>query len=349
MGPAGPRDDRTLADEPVALRHCVDFRTTNMTPQRWERIAELYEAALAAKPESRASLIAAATAGDDALRREVESLLAQDDAPVLIDNPVLEAAALMLDAEATLEPNTLLGPYRIDSFIGGGGMGHVYRATDTRLHRTVAVKVLPDVVTGDPQFRARFEREASTVAALAHPHICTLHDIGTSDGVEFLVMEYLEGETLAARLERGPLPVDQALRWAIEIADALSVAHRCGIVHRDLKPANIMVTKTGTKLLDFGLAKPSAASATPAGAPAALTEQGMILGTFQYMAPEQLEGRETDARTDIFAFGAVLYEMVSGKKAFEGKSQAGVAGAIMHAEPAPISGVARSRLGWSVS
>ena len=237
-----------------------------------------------------------------------------------------------------LSPGTSLGPYQIDAPLGAGGMGEVYKATDTRLDRTVAIKVLPEHVASDPDLKQRFEREARTVAALNHPHICTLHDIGSQDGIDFLVMEYLDGETVAQRLEKGALPLDQALQIAIDIADALDKAHRQGIVHRDLKPANIMLTKAGAKLLDFGLAKlkpPEQAgglSALPTQ-PADLTQQGAILGTFQYMAPEQLEGQEADARTDIFAFGAVVYEMVTGRKAFEGKSQASLIGAIMSSDP----------------
>ena len=241
-----------------------------------------------------------------------------------------------------LSPGTSLGPYKIESPLGAGGMGEVYRATDTRLDRTVAIKVLPEHVAQDPDLKQRFEREARTVAALNHPHICTLYDIGNQDGIDFLVMEYLDGETLAQRLEKGALPLDQALQIAIEIADALDKAHRQGIVHRDLKPGNIMLTKAGAKLLDFGLAKlkpveqSTGLSALPTqGAP--LTQEGSILGTFQYMAPEQLEGQEADTRTDIFSFGAVVYEMVTGKKAFDGKSQASLISAIMTANPVPIS------------
>ena len=221
-------------------------------------------------------------------------------------------------------------------------MGEVYRARDTRLDRTVAIKVLPEHVAADPDLKQRFEREARTVAALNHPHICTLHDIGSQDGVDFLVMEYLDGETLQQRLEKGALRLDQALTVAIEIADALDKAHRQGIVHRDLKPGNIMLTKAGAKLLDFGLAKlqpvqqAGALSALPTQ-PADITREGSILGTFQYMAPEQLEGQEADSRTDIFAFGAVVYEMVTGKKAFEGKSQASLIASIMHVDPPAMS------------
>ena len=226
-----------------------------------------------------------------------------------------------------LAPGTTLGPYRIDAPLGAGGMGEVYKATDTRLDRTVAIKVLPEHVASDPDLKQRFEREAKTVAALSHPHICPVFDVGEQDGINFLVMEYLDGQTLAQRLEKGALPLDQALTIAIEIADALDKAHRQRIVHRDLKPGNIMLTAAGTKLLDFGLAKLKPAAEGAAGLTAlptqsaGLTVQGTILGTLQYMAPEQLDGKEADARTDLFAFGAILYEMVTGKKAFEGEGQ----------------------------
>ena len=243
-----------------------------------------------------------------------------------------------------LEAGTQLGPYEILSPLGAGGMGEVYKARDTRLDRTVAIKVLLAHVADDPDLRQRFEREAKTISSLNHPHICTLHDIGQQDGIDYLVMEYLEGETLAARLTKGALPTDQVLRYATEIADALDKAHRKGITHRDLKPGNIMITKAGTKLLDFDLAKlkqPAAGAggmtAVPTLSAAGLTMQGTILGTLQYMAPEQLEGTEADARTDIFAFGAVVYEMATGKKAFEGKSQASLIAAILEREPPPIS------------
>jgi eukaryotic-like serine/threonine-protein kinase len=228
-------------------------------------------------------------------------------------------------------------------------MGEVYKARDTRLERTVAVKVLPKHLSASAEVRARFEREAKTISQLSHPHICALYDVGNQDGVEYLVMEYLEGETLADRLLKGSLPAEQTLRFGIEIADALDKAHRQGIVHRDLKPGNVMLTKSGVKLLDFGLAKAmapvgraSAASLTalPTQAGSNLTQEGTILGTFQYMAPEQLEGKEADARTDIFAFGCVLYEMATGKKAFSGRSQASLISSIMRSEPAAISTLA---------
>ncbi len=240
---------------------------------------------------------------------------------------------------------TRLGPYEIVSAIGAGGMGEVYRARDTRLNRTVAIKVLLDHFADRSELRERFEREAQTIASLNHPHICTVYDVGREDSIDYLVMEYLEGETLAHRLAKGLLPLEQALQYAVQIADALDKAHRKGITHRDLKPGNIMLTKAGAKLLDFGLAKLrhettaaptiSLSKLPTAGDP--VTAEGTILGTLQYMAPEQLEGKEADARTDIFAFGVVIYEMVTGKKAFEGKSQASVIGAILKDDPPPIS------------
>jgi eukaryotic-like serine/threonine-protein kinase len=236
-----------------------------------------------------------------------------------------------------------LGPYEILSAIGAGGMGEVYKARDARLDRVVAIKVLPAHLADRAELRERFEREAKTIASLNHPHICTLYDTGQQDGIDYLVMEYLEGETLAQRLLKGSLPVEQVLQYAIEISDALDKAHRKGVTHRDLKPGNIMLTKSGSKLLDFGLAKlrQDAAPATPLSqlptANDAITAQGTILGTLQYMAPEQLEAKEADARTDIFAFGVVVYEMATGKKAFAGKSQASVISAIMSSDPQPIS------------
>ncbi len=249
---------------------------------------------------------------------------------------------------------TRIGPYEVVAPLGAGGMGEVWRARDTRLDRSVAIKVLPPAFANDAQLKARFEREAKTISQLNHPNICTLYDVGHESGSDYLVMELIEGEPLADRLAKGPLPISEVLKIGEQLADALDRAHRAGIVHRDLKPGNIMLTRSGAKLLDFGLAKSSeavslspspgrgASKPTPADEPTQhkpLTQEGAIVGTFQYMAPEQLEGADADARTDIFALGAVLYEMATGKRAFEGKSRASLIAAIMEREPAPISAV----------
>ncbi len=244
----------------------------------------------------------------------------------------------------SLSAGNKLGPYEIVSPLGAGGMGEVYSARDTRLERTVAIKILPAQLSSDPIRKQRFEREAKVISSLNHPHICILHDVGHQDGIDYLVMECVEGETLAKRLEKGPLPLDQVLKFGAQIADALDKAHRSGVVHRDLKPGNIMLTPTGAKLLDFGLAKPAAplvtgVTLTAASKQSPVTEQGAILGTFQYMSPEQIEGKELDGRSDIFSLGTVLYEMLAGQRAFQGKSQLSVASAILEKEPAPISTV----------
>ena len=241
----------------------------------------------------------------------------------------------------TLDPGTRLGPYEIQAAIGAGGMGEVYRARDTRLDRTVAIKILPAESAGDPAFRERFDREARLISSLSHPHICALFDVGRQDGIAFLVIEHLEGETLASRLEKGPLRLDLALQIAVQIAGALDAAHRAGVVHRDVKPGNVMLTRTGAKLLDFGLARQGAFGAARASlsmlpTTPGVTAQGTILGTLQYMSPEQLDGSEADSRSDIFSFGALVYEMVTGRKAFEGKSQASLITAIMSADPPPM-------------
>jgi eukaryotic-like serine/threonine-protein kinase len=244
-----------------------------------------------------------------------------------------------------LAPGSKLGPYEIVVPLGAGGMGEVYRARDTRLERSVAVKILPAQFSSDPVRKQRFEREAKTISSLNHPHICVLYDVGHQDGMDYLVMECVDGETLAKRLEKGPLPLEQALKCGMQIADALDKAHRSGVVHRDLKPGNIMLTPNGAKLLDFGLAKPAVAPANVVTLTAAatqttpMTQEGTIVGTFQYMSPEQVEGKELDGRSDIFSFGAVLYEMLTGQRAFPGKSQLSVASAILEKEPAPISSI----------
>ncbi len=243
-----------------------------------------------------------------------------------------------------LEKGARLGPYEVMECVGAGGMGEVYRAVDTRLDRSVAIKVLPAAVSKNAELKVRFEREAKAISSLNHPHICTLHDIGEIDGSEYLVMEFCEGESLADRLKNGPLPIEQVIRYGEQIASALHRAHQHGIVHRDLKPGNIMITRSGAKLLDFGLAKTAAEAVEPPSVETALptahkplTEEGTILGTFQYMAPEQVEGKPADGRTDIFALGAVLHEMATGSRAFEGSSRASLIAAIMDRQPPPIS------------
>jgi Tol biopolymer transport system component len=239
-----------------------------------------------------------------------------------------------------------LSHYRIDAEVGAGGMGEVYRAKDTRLDRDVAIKILPASRAANPEFLARFEREARTISSLNHPHVCTLHDVGTEEGVHFLVMELIEGESLAERLQKGALPLPEVLRVGAQVADALEAAHRHGIVHRDLKPGNVMLTRAGAKLLDFGLARSAAEGSSVITAPSTvqtehrpLTTQGTIVGTFQYMAPEQLEGLEADARTDIFALGALLYEMATGQRAFRGESKTSLIAAIVSSQPPPVSQV----------
>jgi eukaryotic-like serine/threonine-protein kinase len=246
----------------------------------------------------------------------------------------------------SLEPGRRLGPYEIVAPIGAGGMGEVYRALDRRLERSVAIKILPAALSSDAQLRLRLEREAKVISSLSHPHICTLFDVGSDDGVDYLVMEHLEGETLEARIARGALPIDEVFRFSLQIADALDKAHRRGVIHRDLKPSNVMITRSGAKLLDFGLARPSDGGPVPLASiltgetvQRPITAEGSIIGTFQYMAPEQIEGRPVDSRSDIFAFGALLYEMITGKRAFDGRSRASVVAAVLASEPPPVSQV----------
>jgi len=244
----------------------------------------------------------------------------------------------------SLTPGSVLGPYEIIEKTGSGGMGEVFRAKDTRLDRIVAIKTLPPTVAANPDLRQRFEREAKTISSLNHPNICTLYDIGREEGIDFLVMEFIEGETLSERIKRGPIPLDELLQIAGQIADALDKAHRQGLVHRDLKPANVMLTESGAKLLDFGLAKIQISDGKVEGMTSItrttpLTGAGTILGTIQYMSPEQLEGKEADARSDIFAFGALLYEMATGKRAFEGQSQASMIAGILERNPVSMSAV----------
>ena len=303
-----------------------------MAPERWRQVKKLFDSAVELAPGDRAGLLAE-QCGDAEVRAEVERLLRQHDAA----GDFLEKPAIN---HRVLSPGELLDDrFKIVRLVGRGGMGEVYEAHDTRLDRRVALKFLPEEFAFDHEALERFEREARAIAALNHPHICTIYDTCTHDESPFLVMEFVEGETLEHRLKKGALPLDQALRCAIEIAGALDQAHRHGIIHRDLKPANIMLTAAGTKVLDFGVAKMRGTRLTPTAEAiesTALTETGAVVGTPRYMAPEQMKGAETDARTDIFAFGAVLYEMLTGTKAFPGESQASLIGAIIQSEPVPV-------------
>jgi eukaryotic-like serine/threonine-protein kinase len=318
-----------------------------MTSDRWEQINRLYHSALEVEEKERTSFLTEACGADGQLRDEVESLLAMHaQVDGFLEKPAVEEIVKSLKEERPSLLGRKLGHYQILEVLGAGGMGEVYQARDTRLQRTVAIKVLPRHLSERADLRQRFEREARALASLSHPHICPIHDIGKEDGIDFLVMEYLEGETLASRLKKGSLPLEQALQYGVEIAQALNEAHRHGVIHRDLKPGNIMLTKTGAKLLDFGLAKQAGGAGAPrtlvnargsARSTESLTEEGMILGTLEYMAPEQLEGKQTDARTDIFALGVILYEMVTGKRAFEGESSASLMAAILTSHPPPLT------------
>ena len=292
-------------------------------PGEWPRIRELFEAALLLPPEQRRAYVVAACGADLVLAGHIEELLAAHDrAKGFLDTP---APVNEISSTPNMEGKRI-GPYHLTARIGAGGMGEVYKARDTQLDRTVAVKVLPSHVAHDSQARERFEREARSVAALNHPHICTLYDIGSCDDVDFLVMEYVDGETL-----HGPLASEEALRLALQIASALAAAHRQGILHRDIKPGNVMVTASGVKLLDFGLAK-----SMDVGKDATVTGTGTVLGTVAYMSPEQAKGCRLDARSDIFSFGAVLYEMVSGPRAFSGTTTPEVLSAVLRDDPPPL-------------
>ena len=325
-----------------------------MSDERWQRVKSLFGAALERPAKAREAFLQAACGEDDGVRREVESLLAAGreageflSAPArLAEDGPPTAVSLGRSREDATSPHlaigSRLGPYELVSFLGAGGMGEVYKACDTRLDRIVAIKVLPGDFAADPVRARRFEREARTISKLNHPHICVLHDVGQQDGSSFLVMEYLEGESLAERLSKGALPLPEAIRCATQIANALAEAHQQGIIHRDLKPANVMLTRKGAKLLDFGIAKLRAGAPSeepPTATASEVTGEGVIVGTPQYMAPEQLEGKPVDARTDVFAFGVVFYEMVSGRKPFEATTRARLIAAILQGEPAPLSRV----------
>jgi eukaryotic-like serine/threonine-protein kinase len=310
-----------------------------MTPERWQQIRDLLQSAIEIEPAQRSEYLERHCPGDPSLRKEVDSLLLAERKVQIsfLESPALAQVAL---AKASGPgPGTQLGRYEIVALLGAGGMGEVYRARDTQLPRTVAIKVLPVHLSSDLARKQRFEREAHAISSLQHPHICTLYDVGHQEGTDYLVMEYLDGETLSSRLARGPLPLEQTLRYGTEVADALDAAHHRGIIHRDLKPGNVFVTAHGEcKVLDFGLAKLGEETTLPVEGPTVtrpevLTSAGTAMGTVAYMSPEQARGEPLDARTDIFSLGAVLYEMATGRLAFAGKTSAIVFKAILDEMP----------------
>jgi len=327
-----------------------------MTPERWRDVERIYHAALERDGDQRAAFLADACKDDPALRREVESLLAyRTKASDFIETPVADAhpalAAIVSREHSLLQARPspgqfvgrVFGVYQIKALIATGGMGEIYRGLDTRLQRTVAIKTLSAHMSQDPAWRERFRREAQSVSRLNHPHICTLYDVGIEGDVQYLVMEHIEGETLEARLARGPLPLAASLQYLMQIAEALDEAHRGGVVHRDVKPSNVMLTKSGAKVLDFGLAtqtRGGVLDGSLAETAPALTAAGTIVGTPQYMAPEQIEGKPLDARTDMFSFGVMAYEMLTGGRAFRADSPARLISAILRDDPKPIAELA---------
>ena len=326
-------------------------RTSAVTSERAEQVERVYHAALAVDGVAREALLDEICAGDAALRREVLSLLEHEhDAQNCLSEPAIDLVARSVTApEYSLEAGTQVGAYCIVAPIGAGGMGEVYKARDIRLDRIVALKVLPEHLSCNAERRQRFEREARIISKLNHPHICVLHDIGHEGGTDFLVMEYLEGDSLAERLRRGALPLAEVLRYATQIVDGLAKAHQNGIVHRDLKPGNIIVTRDGVaKILDFGVATMRETAAfeefgtTESDAPQVRTEEGKIAGTAAYMSPEQAEGMRVDARSDIFSFGSLLYELVTGQRPFQGNTTLATLSLILHKEPRAISELAPS-------
>ena len=315
-----------------------------ISPEQWDSVKELYEALLECAPSQRAAFLRRKTA-DAAVREEVLRLLAEHEnvGSFLSTPPFLDHRLQDAPVEKQFAPDEILaGRFRIIAFLAAGGMGEVYKAEDTRLDRIVVLKILPKGLAEDPQSLERFRREAKAASALSHPNICTVHDFGEDGGRAFIAMEYLEGQTLSARIQKGKIPLDEALKIAIAIVNALGTAHGKGIIHRDLKPGNVMLTNTGTKLLDFGLAE-YRLGATTSEAPAMLrTGKTQIVGTLPYMSPEQLQAKEVDARGDIFAFGAVLYEMLSGKRAFQRRSKIDTIVAVDHEEPLPLHEFAKN-------
>ena len=305
-----------------------------MSPERFEQIETLYNDALALEPNARNAFLDRACGTDGDLRQEIESLLTSERSNTCLDTDAIQFAAESLAQQDGAEfMGRMLGRYQLLSLVGRGGMGEVYCGVDTRLNRLVAIKVLPAYMTDSREWSERLEQEARAGASLNHPHICTLYDLGTDGGMHYLVFEYLIGELLSDRLAKNGLPLPEALRYAIQIADALVTTHQEAIIHCDLKPRNIMLTKAGVKLLDFGIAELRYAS--DARVNDAVRDSAS--GTLAYMAPEQIERREKDTRTDIFGFGLVLYQMVTGRPAFLGNDQASLIQSILNDTPAPAS------------
>jgi serine/threonine protein kinase len=336
--PAAPWLVGTLVEKRQFLAEGQPLLNT-MTLERWEEISRLFYATLEVNEKKRADFLKDACFGDADLLNEVRSLLPMDEqGGGLLGQPAMEEAALQLKEEPGSLLGRRLGPYQVVSLLGVGGMGEVYKGCDTRLERVVALKVLSADVTADKERLKRFQLEACAISQLNHPHICALYDMGEHRGRPFLVMEYLAGETLAERLKQGPLPLKQVLDIGAEVADALAAAHKQGVVHRDLKPGNVMLTNTGAKLIDFGLAKLKKQEASDPSTAETNTETtpGLVMGTLEYMSPEQLEGRPVDARTDLWALGAMLYEMIAGRRPFEGQSRARVIAAILEHDPTTL-------------
>ena len=313
-----------------------------MTPERWRQVEEIVHGALSRAESERLAFVVRTCAGDEALRREVESLLAQQaSAGGFLEGPAVAAAAQMVsETGASLLTGRRLGAYQVHARIGAGGMGEVYRARDTKLGRDVAIKILPRLFTSNPDRLARFEREARVLASLNHPHIGAIYGLEDADGVPALVLGLVNGETLADRIARGPIPLKEALPISRQMADALEAAHEKGIVHRDLKPANIKITPEGVvKVLDFGLAKAASADAAPVDLTQSptmtigATREGVIIGTAGYMSPEQAKGRSADKRADVWTFGMVLYEMLTGRQAFAGETTPDVLAKVIEREP----------------
>lgn len=306
-----------------------------MNPERWKQIDELFQAALDREPSQRAAFLEQACDGDETLRQEVESMLASDEqAQSFIEKPAVEDAAdLLVNQTTQSKVGWTIGPYKITGALGEGGRGEVYLAEDTRLARQVAIKFLLPQSVAEEQAKRRLIREAQAAAKLDHPNICTIHEVGEENGQAYIVMQYIEGETLAARLDRQPLQITETLEIAVQVADALAEAHSRGIVHRDIKPQNIMITLQGqVKVLDFGLAKLVQKGSSEV-THTLLTEPGLISGTVPYMSPEQLEGKSVDARSDLFSLGTVLYEMLAGRNPFAAENSAATIAAILTLEP----------------